>query len=53
MKQISIFFLIFTLFVSKTLAANNSEFENWKKKFKIIALENKISEKFLGHMFHT
>tara|TARA_B100000579_G_scaffold76629_1_gene59329 strand:- start:52 stop:1053 length:1002 start_codon:yes stop_codon:yes gene_type:complete len=45
MKQISIFFLIFILFTSNTLAETNSEFENWKKKFKIIALKNKISEK--------
>ena len=45
MKQISIFFLIFIFFISNTLAATNSEFENWKKKFKVIALKNKISEK--------
>tara|TARA_B100001540_G_scaffold114708_1_gene102771 strand:+ start:662 stop:1663 length:1002 start_codon:yes stop_codon:yes gene_type:complete len=45
MKQINIFFLIFILFISNTSAANNTEFENWKKKFKVIALKNKISEK--------
>ena len=45
MKQINIFFLIFILLISNTSAANNTEFENWKKKFKAIALKNKISEK--------
>tara|TARA_B100000214_G_scaffold359517_1_gene321048 strand:+ start:518 stop:1519 length:1002 start_codon:yes stop_codon:yes gene_type:complete len=45
MKQINIFFLFFILFISNTSAANNTEFENWKKKFKVIALKNKISEK--------
>ncbi len=45
MKQINIFFLIFILLISNTSAANNTEFENWKKKFKVIALKNKISEK--------
>ena len=45
MKQINIFFLFFILLISNTSAANNTEFENWKKKFKVIALKNKISEK--------
>ena len=45
MKQINIFFLIFIFLISNTSASNNTEFENWKKKFKIIALKNKISEK--------
>ncbi len=45
MKQINIFFLIFILLISNTSASNNTEFENWKKKFKVIALKNKISEK--------
>ena len=45
MKQFIIFFLFFILLISNTSAANNTEFENWKKKFKVIALKNKISEK--------
>ena len=45
MRQINIFFLIFILFITKALGENYSEFEDWKKKFKIIALKNKISEK--------
>ena len=45
MKQINIFFLFFILLISNTSAANNTEFENWKKKFKVISLKNKISEK--------
>ena len=31
MKQINIFFLIFILFITNSLAANNSDFEDWKK----------------------
>tara|TARA_B100001121_G_scaffold307528_1_gene329252 strand:- start:2409 stop:3407 length:999 start_codon:yes stop_codon:yes gene_type:complete len=44
MKQISIFFLILNLFFSSVLA-NDSGFDDWKKKFKKRALENNISEK--------
>ena len=45
MKQISFFFLIFIFLVSNVLANENINFQDWKKKFKIKALANNISEK--------
>ena len=45
MKQISIFFVIFAFLTSNTLAQNFTEFDTWKKQFKVVALKNKISEK--------
>ena len=44
MKQISIFFLIFTLLGTKVFADLNAEFNNWKNEFKRVALNNNISE---------
>ena len=45
MKKISFFLLIIILsFTSKTLANIETEFNEWKKNFKIRALENNISE---------
>ena len=44
MKKISIFFLIIFLSLSNSLAETDLKFENWKKQFKVLALENKISE---------
>tara|TARA_B100001057_G_scaffold462901_1_gene516337 strand:+ start:999 stop:2000 length:1002 start_codon:yes stop_codon:yes gene_type:complete len=45
MKQISLIFLIILFFNTKVLGDNIQDFENWKKKFKTVALENNISEK--------
>ena len=45
MKQISVFFLIFTLLGTKVFADLNTEFNNWKNEFKRVALNNNISEK--------
>ncbi len=45
MKQISIFFLIFTLLLSKLYADDQTSFLKWKLNFKNLALENNISEK--------
>ena len=44
MKQISIFFLIYFLSLTNTFANNVTDFEKWKKEFKIKALKNNISE---------
>ena len=45
MKKISFFLLIIILsFTSKTFANIEAEFNEWKKNFKIRALENNISE---------
>ena len=44
MKKISIFFLIIFLSLSNSFAETDLKFENWKKQFKVLALENKISE---------
>ena len=44
MKLVSILILILTLFIHNSYADNNSEFENWKKTFKAVALKNNISE---------
>ena len=44
MKQISVFFLIFTLLGTKVFADLNTEFNNWKNEFKRVALNNNISE---------
>ena len=45
MKQISIFIIIFSFMFSYSYGDNDSDFKNWKKEFKIHALNNKISEK--------
>ena len=45
MKQISTSFLIIIFLICNSYAQNNLEFQNWKKQFKILALEKKISEK--------
>ena len=45
MKQISIFIIIFSFMFSYSYGDNDSDFNNWKKEFKIHALNNKISEK--------
>ena len=45
MKLIKNFILIFFVLSASTFAEINSEFENWKKQFKNLALENQISEK--------
>ena len=44
MKQIKISIIFSFLFFSFAFADSNIEFNNWKKKFKFIALENNISE---------
>ena len=44
MKKISIFFLIFISLFSKSLSDEKTNFDNWKKNFKIRALSNNISE---------
>ncbi len=45
MKIISILFLIIFFSLSNTFADNVTEFQIWKKEFKIIALKNGITEK--------
>ena len=45
MKQISISILIIVLFISNVYSQNDLEFQNWKKQFKLLALQNEISEK--------
>ena len=44
MKLIKYILIVFTISSSNLLAIDESEFLNWKKNFKKIALENKISE---------
>ena len=44
MKQINIFFLLIFIFGTNVFADENTEFNNWKKKFKVRSLENNISE---------
>ncbi len=44
MKKIKIFFFITFFFFSIANASENLDFENWKKNFKEIALDNGISE---------
>ena len=44
MKQINIFFLLIFIFGNNVFADENTEFNNWKKKFKVRSLENNISE---------
>jgi len=44
MKQISIFFLIYFLSLTNIFANDITNFEKWKKEFKIKALKNNISE---------
>ncbi len=45
MKHINIFLLIFILTFSNLLAEEHFKFLEWKKNFRILALENNISEK--------
>jgi len=44
MKLINFFFLIITFFITNLYADQQSSFLEWKKNFKLIALENNISE---------
>jgi len=44
MKIIKYFIIVFLLTASGSLSANEKSFNEWLKKFKIIALENNISE---------
>ncbi len=44
MKTISIFFLVFIISFTQLLADESHQFNEWKKNFKILALENDISE---------
>ena len=44
MKLIKYILIVFIISSSNLLALDESEFLNWKKNFKKIALENKISE---------
>ncbi len=45
MKQINCFLFYILISINFSFADINKEFENWKKNFKKIALENNISEK--------
>ena len=45
MKQISIFFVIFAFLTSNTLAQNFTEFDTWKKQFKVVALKNSTDDR--------
>jgi len=44
MKLIKFFLLLFFIFGNNVLANENDEFNDWKKKFKLRALQNNISE---------
>ena len=44
MKIIKYFLILFLLVLNSTLYANNKSFNVWLKNFKVIALENNISE---------
>ena len=44
MKQINIIAFIFIFYFSNLLASDQTDFLNWKKKFKSLALENDITE---------
>ena len=44
MRKISIFFLVLILFSTKIFADEQSQFLNWKKDFKTLALAKGISE---------
>ena len=44
MKQISISILIIFFFISNGHSQNDLEFQNWKKQFKLLALQNEVSE---------
>ena len=44
MKQISFFFLIIIFSITNVFGDQQASFLEWKKNFKIIALENNISE---------
>ena len=45
MKIISFFFLVFIISFTQLFADEVTEFNKWKKNFKILALKNDISEK--------
>ena len=45
MKQISISIFIIIFLISNSYSQNNLEFQKWKKKFKLLVLQNEISEK--------
>ena len=45
MKQIRIFFLVLSFSFTNLFASEESDFLKWKDQFKILALENDISEK--------
>jgi len=45
MKQISIYFLTLIFCINNALGNDNLDFENWKEKFRSVALANNISEK--------
>ncbi len=45
MKKINAFFLLLFLINSNSFANDQVKFDEWKKNFKIYALENDISEK--------
>ena len=44
MKKINLISIIFILFTQISFSDINSDFEEWKKDFKKIALKNNISE---------
>jgi membrane-bound lytic murein transglycosylase B len=44
MKIIKHFIILFLLFFSSSLSANDQSFSEWLKNFKVLALENNISE---------
>ena len=45
MRQIKVFLLIFLFSFTKLLADDQTKFLEWKKNFRILAIENGISEK--------
>ena len=44
MKLIKFFLLLFFIFGNNVIANENDEFNDWKKKFKLRALQNNITE---------
>tara|TARA_B100000787_G_scaffold150024_1_gene122293 strand:- start:1091 stop:2089 length:999 start_codon:yes stop_codon:yes gene_type:complete len=44
MKIIKYFIILFIFFINNTLSANDNEFNEWLKNFKVYALKNNISE---------
>ena len=51
MKIINLFLILYLIFNTSSSYANNIEFENWVKNFKLYALKKGISQKTLDVAF--